>query len=238
MFFFCIVALNEFLLISTHKENIGRKLLYFLFGIFIYCIVSLIGLGYLDIRFAYLILLTFPITIVIELFSKSNTVWKTLGTYFTGWMYLSVPFGLLNALFLTPVVEESFTGILLGLFIIIWSSDVFAYLVGSAIGKHRLFERISPKKSWEGSVGGLIFALVAAFVLSLIYPQLGLVNWLVLAVIIVITGTFGDLAESKLKREAGVKDSGNILPGHGGVLDRFDATIFAVPFVFVYVNLF
>lgn len=144
----------------------------------------------------------------------------------------------MNALFLTPQVDDYFSGLLIGLFVIIWSSDVFAYLVGSAIGKNRLFERVSPKKSWEGSIGGLSFALLAAYILSLIYPQISLVNWLVLAIIIVIAGTFGDLVESMLKREAGVKDSGTILPGHGGVLDRFDATIFAVPFVFVYVNLF
>ena len=237
-FFFCAVALNEFLIISSKGESRKSSIHYFIFGLFNYSVTGLIGLGYVDIRFAYLIILTFPVVIVLELFNKSESSWKRIGIYLTGWMYISIPFGLMNALFLTPQVEGYFTGFLIGLFIIIWSSDVFAYLVGSAIGKHRLFERVSPKKSWEGSVGGLIFALVAAYIMSLMYTQIGLINWFIIAIIIVITGTFGDLVESMLKREAGVKDSGTILPGHGGVLDRFDATIFAVPFVFVYVNLF
>jgi len=238
MFFFCLIALNEFFVISGLGESRKTNYLYFLFGMFNYVIVGLIGLGYLDIRFAYLTILTFPVTILFGLFKRTTHVWKTVGVQFTGWLYLSIPFGLMNALFLSPVVDGYFIGLILGLFMIIWTSDVFAYLVGSAIGKHRLFERISPKKSWEGSLGGLVFALVAAYILSLFFTQISLVDWMILAVIIVVTGTFGDLAESMLKREAGVKDSGTILPGHGGILDRFDATIFAVPFVFVYVNLF
>ena len=238
MFFFCLIALNEFFIISSPGQSRKNNYLYFLFGMFNYVVVGLIGLGYLDIRFAFLILLTFPLTIVSGLFKKTKHVWRTIGIQFTGWFYLSIPFGLLNALFLTPVVDGYYIGLLLGLFIIIWTSDVFAYLVGSAIGKHRLFERISPKKSWEGSIGGLVFALIAAYLLSLFFTQISLVDWMVLAVIIVVAGTFGDLSESLLKREAGVKDSGTILPGHGGVLDRFDATLFAAPFVFVYINLF
>ena len=123
------------------------------------------------------------------------------------------------------------------MFVIIWTSDVFAYLAGSMFGKHKLMERISPKKTWEGSIGGLFFSLIAAYILSLLVPQLSLVEWMILTIIIVISGTLGDLVESLLKRNADVKDSGTIFPGHGGVLDRFDAVIFATPMVFVYINL-
>lgn len=142
----------------------------------------------------------------------------------------------MNALYLIPGHETYTTAILIGLFVLVWSSDVFAYLIGSMFGKHRLFERVSPKKSWEGSIGGLAFAILAAYILSLFYTELSIINWIIMAVIVVITGTLGDLSASLLKRIAGVKDTGTLLPGHGGVLDRFDAVLFAAPFVFVYIN--
>jgi phosphatidate cytidylyltransferase len=122
----------------------------------------------------------------------------------------------------------------LSIFIFLWCSDSGAYFVGSAIGRHRLFERISPKKSWEGSIGGGVLALVAAYVLSLFYPTLGAIEWMGMAAVVVVTGTWGDLIESCMKREMGIKDSGNILPGHGGILDRFDSAILAIPSVVVY----
>ena len=220
-------------------NNNGRKqnVPYYLFGILLYIIIGLIGLGYLDIRFAYFLLLMFPLTIVFELFRKTDASWLRIGSYFTGFVFVAIPFGLMNALYFIPGFEGFSTAILIGLFVLVWTSDVFAYLTGSMFGKHRLFERISPKKSWEGSIGGFIFALIAAYILSLFYTQIGIVNWLILAVIIVVTGTLGDLCASLLKRLAGVKDTGTFFPGHGGVLDRFDATIFATPFVFVYINL-
>jgi phosphatidate cytidylyltransferase len=109
-------------------------------------------------------------------------------------------------------------------------------LTGSFFGKHKLFERISPKKTWEGFFGGLLFALLSAYVLSLFSASLSYTEWLVLATVIVLAATIGDLSESMLKRNAGVKDSGNLMPGHGGVLDRFDAVLFATPFVFIYLK--
>lgn len=234
--FFAFIGLNEFLLLLKIKGGRKGNFIYYLFGVLIYFVLALIGLGYVDIRFAFLLLLLFPITFVFELFRKEHST-KRIGSYFTAWLYISVPFGLLITLFNIPQREGFFPGIIIGLFAIIWSSDVFAYLVGSMIGKTRLFERISPNKSWEGSIGGLVFALLAAYILSLIYADLTLVQWMVMALIIVVTGSIGDLVESMLKRIAGVKDTGTLLPGHGGVLDRFDATIFATPFVFVYINM-
>lgn len=237
MLVFAFITLNEFFILSETNNGRKQNIPYFVFGILFYIIVGLIGLGYIDIRFAYFLLLMVPLTIVFELFRKTNATWLRIGTYFAGFLYIAIPFGLMNALFIIPGQEGFSKALLIGLFIVVWSSDVFAYLTGSMFGRHKLFERISPKKSWEGSIGGLIFALIAAYVLSLFYKQLDLTHWLILAVIIVITGTLGDLCASMLKRIAGVKDTGTLFPGHGGVLDRFDATIFATPFVFVYINL-
>ena len=105
---------------------------------------------------------------------------------------------------------------------------------GMALGRHKLFPRLSPKKTWEGAIGGLIFSMVTAFILSLFFDVLILRDWLIVAIIIVVIGTIGDLVESMLKRSAGCKDSGNILPGHGGILDRIDSILFAAPFVVLY----
>ena len=116
---------------------------------------------------------------------------------------------------------------------IVWSNDVFAYLFGMTFGRHRLFERLSPKKSWEGFVGGLAGAVVAGVVAAHLMEQ-SMVVWAVLALLISVTAVLGDLAESMFKRAADVKDSGALIPGHGGVLDRFDALLLSAPFVFVY----
>jgi len=237
IFFFAFLGLNEFFIISGSNNGRKHNIHYYIFGMLIYVVTGLIGLGYIDYNFGILLLLVFPLTIVIELFRKENASWQRIGTYFTAFLYLSVPFGLMNALYYIPETEGEYTGILMGLFVIIWSNDVFAYLAGSLFGKHRLYERISPKKSWEGSIGGFVFALIAAYILSMFFTEISLVKWLTLGVIIVITGTLGDLSASLLKRIAGVKDTGTIFPGHGGVIDRFDATIFATPFVFVFINL-
>ena len=126
---------------------------------------------------------------------------------------------------------------MIGLLCIIWASDTFAYLTGKAFGKHKLFERISPKKTIEGFVGGLIGAMVIASAISY-YSARPLWQWLTLSVVLVITGTIGDLVESSFKRVAKVKDSGTILPGHGGLLDRLDSLIFASPFAYFMLLIF
>lgn len=131
--------------------------------------------------------------------------------------------------------------IIIGLFILIWTNDTFAYLVGKSFGKHKLFERISPKKTVEGFIGGVTFAILAGFLLSKFfikpYPyflQKSIIIWTTIAVIVGCMGTIGDLVESKFKRIAGVKDSGAIMPGHGGMLDRLDSIIFVAPFIFLF----
>ena len=123
---------------------------------------------------------------------------------------------------------------MIGMLCIIWASDSFAYLTGKAFGKHKLFERISPKKSWEGSIGGAIFSIASSFVFAHFFPFMSTWQWAGLVVTVVIFGTWGDLTESLMKRQLGIKDSGNILPGHGGMLDRFDSALMAIPAAVVY----
>lgn len=133
-----------------------------------------------------------------------------------------------------PYKDQTFAKyLIMGIFIMIWVNDSFAYLVGRTLGKRPLFPSVSPKKTIEGALGGLVFALVAAVVLGSVAPVLRTTQWLALAVVLVSMGTFGDLVESKLKRVAGVKDSGAILPGHGGMLDRLDSLVFAAPFAYL-----
>jgi phosphatidate cytidylyltransferase len=129
-------------------------------------------------------------------------------------------------------------GIIIGFFMLIWTNDTGAYLAGISFGRTRLMERISPKKTWEGFIGGLIAAVLVAWLLSRWFGVITTMEWIAVSVIISIAGTYGDLIESMLKRSAGVKDSGNILPGHGGFLDRFDSTIISFPLVYLFISLF
>lgn len=161
-------------------------------------------------------------------------------------LYVALPFALVSVLYFYPIqvvggdsVSVATSPILpLSLFIFLWASDSGAYMVGSLIGKHRLFERISPKKSWEGSIGGGVLAIVAAWCLWYFFPIMSLVQWIGMSLVVVVFGTWGDLVESLMKRHLGIKDSGNILPGHGGILDRFDSAMLAIPAVIVYLYTF
>ena len=153
-------------------------------------------------------------------------------------LYVALPFALLNVLAFQNSPETSsvtYNPILpLSIFVFIWLSDTGAYCVGSLIGKHRLFERISPKKSWEGSIGGGIFSIASSLGFAHFFPFMPGWQWVGLAIVVVIFGTWGDLTESLMKRQLGIKDSGNILPGHGGMLDRFDSALLAIPAAVVY----
>lgn len=184
----------------------------------------------------YLLLLLY--LIITELYlKKSNPLGNWAFTMFSQ-LYIALPFALLNVLAFhnDPTASSvSYNPMLpLSVFIFIWLSDTGAYCVGSLIGKHRLFERISPKKSWEGSIGGGVFAIAASFLLSHYFLFLSVWEWMGLALTVVVFGTWGDLTESLMKRQLGIKDSGHILPGHGGMLDRFDSALMAIPAAVVY----
>ena len=186
----------------------------------------------------YILLINFPVVFsffIGELFSRSPNPFMDIASTLLGVIYIALPFSLLN-FFFNPLmyVDSYYVEILLGFFSILWISDSAAYLVGSSLGKHPLFKRISPKKTWEGSIGGLLFGLLSAYIFSLFFDLFSLQEWFIFALIIIVFSTLGDLTESMLKRSIGIKDSGKILPGHGGILDRFDGALIAIPFTFIY----
>lgn len=150
-----------------------------------------------------------------------------------GQIYVALPFSLLNFILF---IESYNPIILLAVFVTIWVNDTGAYLVGITFGKHRLFERVSPKKSWEGFFGGALLTLGSGYLFSIFIPELSLLQWLIFSEIVVIFGTFGDLMESLMKRTIHVKDSGNAIPGHGGLLDRFDSMLLVAPAIFIYLS--
>jgi len=184
-----------------------------------------------------MLFLTIFITFASILFAKKEEVISHLGKIFLSVIYIVVPFTLIVQIPFLNVTFHYVNTTILGVFILIWTNDTFAFLVGSNIGKHKLLKRISPNKTIEGFIGGMIFTFIMSFILATQFITLSLIQWVVIAGIVSIFGVLGDLIESMFKRQAGVKDSSDFIPGHGGFLDRFDSVIFAAPFIFIYLQL-
>ncbi|MBK6962369.1 MAG: phosphatidate cytidylyltransferase [Bacteroidales bacterium] len=177
--------------------------------------------------------LILPLLLIVELFRKSTSPFLNVAASLLGILWIILPLALLSGFFGhtdSPGWQQS--GALLGFFLILWIYDSGAYIVGSLFGRHHMIERISPKKSWEGFFGGSLAGLLTAYMISASFTEFLVSEWLLIALLIIVFGTFGDLVESMLKRSTGVKDSGSILPGHGGILDRFDAVLLAAPPVY------
>lgn len=174
-----------------------------------------------------------------ELYLKRTNPIQSLAYAVLGQIYLAIPLSLLSYLAFGYDMDNGgyHYAFLLALLVFIWVNDSFAYLTGSLFGKHRMFERISPKKSWEGFFGGAIFSIGASVIFASYFTQLPLWGWIGFALVMITFGTLGDLIESLFKRTLNVKDSGNILPGHGGILDRFDSVIFSIPALFIYIEI-
>ena len=234
-----LLSLNEFITIVS-GEKIQPALWPTLFaGGITYSILAANAMGFLPTDRTLVIIPLIFLLFIVELWRNKPNPFTNISMSVLGIIYIALPFGLMMYFFDPVVLSGPYHyGIVLGFLVILWLNDTGAYFVGSLIGKHKLFERISPGKTWEGSAGGAVFAILTAWGLSFLFTQLDVVHWIFLSLIIVITGTLGDLVESMLKRSLGIKDSGNILPGHGGMLDRFDAVLLSAPFVFVYLALF
>jgi phosphatidate cytidylyltransferase len=176
---------------------------------------------------------------IAELFRRQTNPFHNLAFTFFGILWITVPLCFFMAIAFWPLASGLYHFQLpLGYFLLLWASDSGAYFIGKALGVHPLFKRISPKKSWEGSLGGAASALLVAYLISHYFPVQNTTGWISMAIIIIVMGTFGDLIKSLLKRSLNLKDSGTILPGHGGMLDRFDTLLGSAPFVFCYLILF
>jgi phosphatidate cytidylyltransferase len=170
--------------------------------------------------------------------AKTRTQGRGLPVFTAGFLYLGTGLCCLHCLAFQRGTSRAYSPAwILYTCYLVWTYDTMAYVSGRLAGKHPLWERISPGKTWEGSIGGAVFALLLAIVLSRFIPALTLPGWAGLAMVVVVFGTLGDLFESWLKRRTGNKDSGRLLPGHGGILDRFDSLLMATPFVTVYLIL-
>ncbi len=237
---FLMLTLFEFYKIS---ENIGYEpsaKIGLICGFLLFIIFFFAASRVIPQKFVFLAILIPLFTLLPDVFDKRKNGFKNSMITIAGIIYIALPYGLLS-FFIYPgssVNPEFYPWVLIGIFLIIWMYDSMAYVFGSMFGRHKICERISPKKSWEGLIGGAVFAVITGILNSLIFHELSLFSWVVIALLIVVFGTSGDFFESKLKREAGVKDSGNILPGHGGLLDRFDTMLFAAPVIFVWITLF
>ncbi len=208
-----------------------------LMGVIYFLVTFAVANSYLPSAFNLLIIPILLLMLIIELFGKHPNTLERSGITVLGFIYIAVPFSLMNF-----VVHTSFNGqsnvyypwILAGIFFILWVNDSFAYLLGTQFGKHKMCPDISPKKSWEGLIGGAVFAVIMGIFNAVLFQGLSMISWVAIALLSVAFGTLGDLFESKIKREIGAKDSGNILPGHGGFLDRLDSLLFAIPAVFLW----
>ena len=236
-----LLGLDEFYgLVKKSKEIKPIKFLGTLTGFTLIVLLCLSVQGIIDLK---LILIPFAMIFMIflvELYRKKENPFINISYTILGIFYIVIPFSML--FHLGFYANNSFTDnysfqIILGFFILLWLNDTGAYLAGRFFGKHKLFERISPKKTWEGSIGGGIATIGEAYILSIFFTNIELSNWIVMAILIVVFGGLGDLVESMLKRSLKVKDSGKLLPGHGGILDRFDGLLLSVPFVYAYFHL-
>lgn len=235
-----IFSLIEFYKVVRSSEVKPFKEGGLLLGIVLYAAVSSHLLWKVDLapRLIVAIPLTFLICLV-ELYRKGNNKpFHNVAYTFYGIIMVVLPFIFYTALAFTG--GEYNPHLSMGFLLLLWASDTGAYLTGRSLGKNKLFERHSPKKTWEGLFGGLFFCLLAAFLLGIQFKELSLYTWAAMSVIIVFCGTCGDLFESMLKRSMNIKDSGSILPGHGGLLDRFDGLLMSAPLVYMllyYINL-
>ncbi len=233
---FMVLGLIEFYKLFDKNEHIsiswkiGTTVGVLIFGISVLVIFNLLP---------FIALLLIPPLImklfIFEIWRKAKNPLFNIAILGLGLLYVVLPFILL--IYIVQEDNSSFP-LLAGMFLLIWMNDTFAFLSGKFFGKTKLIERISPNKTWEGTIGGIIFTILASIVIGTIFDHGHLLFWIVSALIIAPTSIYGDLLESMFKRNTGVKDTGSIMPGHGGILDRFDATIFTIPFFLAWILIY
>ena len=231
------LTLREFYQLSGLDGMAPQKTFGIIVGVLIFAASFFIEFRHISYRYYFLIFPMMSFVYLIKLYKKEEKKPFTNIAYtFLGLFYVAVPFALLNiAAFENGTYNYE---IMLGCLLILWANDTGAYFAGVRFGKTKLFERISPKKSWEGAFGGAVLGLIFAYLLSGYFTSLAVWQWMCIGLIIVICGDYGDLIESQLKRSIEIKDSGNALPGHGGFLDRFDGLLISAPFIVAFLEIF
>lgn len=245
LLFFILVlfATREFYILAGFDGMIIQRTFGVFCGLVVYCLSFFIEQGSLSYRYYFLIFPLVSLIYMIKLYKKSERKpFSNIAYTFLGILYVALPISLMNI----AVFENKYYDyqVIFGCLFILWASDTGAYFAGTFFGKRKLFERISPKKSWEGFFGGAALAMAFAIGIPFFFESIGqvstlsLLDWIIVGVLIVVGGTFGDLVESLLKRSIEIKDSGNSLPGHGGFLDRFDGLLISAPFIVAYIEIF
>jgi phosphatidate cytidylyltransferase len=238
--FISIIAQLEFYSLATTEDVKPQKWIGLICGVAFYILIISLASSNLGIvlsafgRIPLIMIPLFFVIFIIELYRRSPQPFANIGYTILGIIYIPFTLALLSLIATSSNDKGFHPQIIVHYFFILWASDIGAYFVGKKFGKTKLFERISPKKTWEGSIGGAVLAFIVAHFVSHHDKILTQVDWIVITSIIVVFGTFGDLVESIFKRSIQIKDSGTILPGHGGFLDRFDGLFISSPFVFTY----
>ena len=231
-------------LVNEYKHVNVNRLITTVAGVYFFLAVAGVNSGAIQTNAVFVpYLLTIIYLFISGLYTKSSDSVNDWAYTMLSQMYIALPLSTINVIAFRQAADGLnyyYYLLPLSIFIFLWTNDTGAYCTGSLFGKHKLFPRISPAKSWEGSIGGGILILIVASIMYYIESQgenlsgLNLIEWLGLGLVVVVFGTLGDLVESLLKRTLGIKDSGNILPGHGGILDRFDSSLMAIPASVVY----
>jgi phosphatidate cytidylyltransferase len=229
------LAMLEFYRLAGSDGMRPNKLLGIGGGLVTYTLVFMHSSGYVADSYLYLLCPMVALIYLTELYQPGASPFTNIAYTLLGIVYVSGPFALLHIIAFSKGAYSC--EIVMGILLILWANDTGAYLIGSSIGKRSLFKRISPNKSWEGALGGAILALIVSYTIANYFKSIGLATWLGMGGIIVVAGTYGDLVESMLKRSLNIKDSGKTIPGHGGVLDRFDSFLMAIPCIVAFIKL-
>lgn len=242
-FIICSFSLWEFYKLAGMDGMVPQKTFGTICGVVVFVLSFFIAKGDIDSRYYFIVFPLISFVYLIKLYKKfERKPFTNIAFTYLGIVYVALPFALLNM----AAFEDGHYNyqIMFGCLFILWASDTGAYFAGTFFGKRKLFERISPKKSWEGFFGGALLAMIFALALPWFFKSMDQVlsvsplGWIIIGVIIIVGGTFGDLVESLLKRSIEIKDSGDALPGHGGFLDRFDGLLISAPFIVAYMEIF
>ncbi|MHA8075934.1 phosphatidate cytidylyltransferase [Aquirufa sp. TARAVU-A1A] len=233
-----LAQLEFYKLVGSISDNLPLTFYGTFCGVVMHVLTFFIEKGDLAYQYYYILSPLLTLIFFIKLYkSKDEKPFKNIAYTFLGIIYVALPFTLLTVL--AYIKNDTYDpNIVLGCLFLLWASDSGAYFAGTKFGKTKLFERVSPKKSWEGSIGGMITAMVVATIISRYYTNYSAFQWYAIGIIIVIAGTYGDLVESLFKRSINIKDSADTIPGHGGFLDRFDGLLLSIPFIIPFVKLF